>query len=211
MISDEILEQVSSRLNSMEGIQMFFFLNNDDLRNIREMELKDEAQGSQMFGAKRNIGVRKVLESDLSIAFLTNRHFEWPVDTMKLMLGNRVIGKDVTDPEELKIYRNDPDYYVLGNIVLYYSKFLKLRSDDMPMNMVINPKRFPEMECIPNINNAVMGIPSLFTDEFVREKAIGENKDLKSCIGSFLLGLNIERSGESYLIEPESVKSIVSC
>jgi hypothetical protein len=195
----------------MEGVQMFFFLNNDDVQKIQKLELKDEVQGSRMFGTKKNIGVRQVLESDLSIAFLTNRNFEWPVNTMKLMLGDNVIGKDVTDPVELKMYKKDSDYYVLGNIVLYYKKFLKLRSGDMPLNVVINPKRFPEMESVPYINNVVLGIPSPLTDNFVREKAKVRNKDLEGCIGSFLLGLNTKRINKGCFLEINQVGSIVPC
>ncbi len=208
---DMILEHIGDRLGSMEGIQIFFFLDNDDVQKIQKLELKDEVQGSRMFGTKKNIGVRQVLECDLSIAFLTNRNFEWPVNTMKLMQGDNVIGKDVTDPVELKVYKKDPDYYVLGNIVLYYNKFLKLRSGDMPLNVVINPKRFPEMEGIPYINNVVLGIPSPLTDNFVRVKAKARNKDPEGCIGSFLLGLNIKRNNKGCFLGTDQVESVVPC
>lgn len=204
---EDTMDKVIVELDSTKGIEQILFLNAVDRMNIIKLEKKDEKVKSVLFGKKKNLGVKQVLDCDVMIAFMTNKEFEWPANNIKLMHGDQIIGGDVTDPVKLQEYQEHSGYCVLGNIVIALDKFVKIRSCADSVCMVVNPKPFPYIEHIPGISDALMASPSMFADEYIRSRA--QIRDKKYCVGSFLLGFNIKNHICATQTECASAKSIV--
>ncbi|ABE51728.1 hypothetical protein [Methanococcoides burtonii] len=183
------MNEVRTELLLSKGIGSVLFLDETDRKKIIELEMEDVQKGLILCGKKSNVGMHQVLGCDMMIGFLTNNEFQWPKHNIKLMHGGRLIGEDVSDPVELKGYQDDPKYCVLGNIVILYEEFLKVKSSTDPIDMVINAHPFPSIEVVYGISGAVIASPSRASDEYIRSLS---QDDYSVHIGSFLLGFNLK-------------------
>ncbi|NPE27763.1 hypothetical protein HNV12_07245 [Methanococcoides sp. SA1] len=183
------MDGVRTELLSSKGISSVLFLDETDRKKIIEFENEDEQKGVTFCGKKSNVGMHQVLGCDMMLGFLTDNEFQWPKHNIKLMHGERLIGEDVSDPVELKMYQDDPKYCVLGNIVILNKEFLNIRSSTDPINMVINAHPFPSIEVVYGISDAIIASPSRVSDEYIR--SISQD-DCSVHIGSFLLGFNMK-------------------
>lgn len=189
MSYEDTMDKVRIKLNSTKGIEQILVLNYADRMKIIELEREDEKAKSVLFGKKNNIGVKKALNCDVLMAFLTNSEFGWPENVIKLIDGDQIIGGDITDPVKLQEYQDHSGYCVFGNIVVELDKLVKKDPSSDPICMVVNPKPFPHIDHIPGISDALMASPSRFTDEYLRMRS--QSKGKKGCLGTFLLGFNI--------------------
>ncbi|WP_406661593.1 hypothetical protein V7O66_03510 [Methanolobus sp. ZRKC3] len=143
------------------------------------------------FGKKHNVGVKQALESDVLISFLTNREYDWPKNNLKIVHQGEVVGEDVSDPGEINRLKQSEENILCGNIVIYKEKFKKVQYSCEPPLMVISAKPCLEIEEISFVSEAMIASPSRLTDEYVKSKINFKNT---ACIGSFLVGLNLEDS-----------------
>lgn len=191
-----IAEKAIDMLHNTKGIEKAFLLDKNDLEKISELEEKDEQVNSKYFGKKHNIGVKKTLMADILIAFVTNKEYEWPKDTLKILYQGEIIGRDVSNNIEMEKYINSRDYCVFGNIVVDFRKIRDLRDTTEPPLMIISAKPSEEIENMNFISEALIASPSRFTDTYIKSKIPFEGE---LHVGSFLVGLNIEKEGKKQL------------
>lgn len=187
----QIVEEVKNELQSIRGIEKALFLDENDRQKISELENKDEQTASRFLGIKKNVGIKEAFRSDVLISFLTNKEFDWPKNTLKLVQGEQIVGEDISDPVELRRYKERSDCFVVGNIVVYCNDFIKTKSSSEPLLMVINSKPFPRIEKIPHVSGAILASPSRFTDEYIKSRMDIKNE---GSYGTFLIGFDISKN-----------------
>lgn len=177
-------------LHITKGIENAFPLKEDDVKQIMKLEEKDEQINSLYFGKKHNIGVKQALRADILMAFLTNKDYDWPKDNLKIIHQGEIIGKDISDATEINRYKNSDEHCVVGNIVINFQKMRELKCTDAPPVMEISGKPWKELENMDFVSEALIASPSRLTDDYIKSKIPFENK---LHVGSFLVGLNLER------------------
>lgn len=188
LISKKAIEM----LHDTKGIEKAIVLENDDIEIIKKLEEKDEQMNSLYLGRKHNIGVKKVLRADILLAFVTNINYKWPTDNLKIIYQGEIIGRDISDANEIKEYINSNDHCVFGNIVVNFRKMrCQENTTEVPL-LIISAKPWDEAEGMNFISEALIASPSRLTDEYIKSK-IPHGRDLH--VGTFLVGLNIEKEG----------------
>ncbi|WP_094227666.1 hypothetical protein [Methanolobus psychrotolerans] len=183
-----IAKKAIDMLRVTKGVENAFLLNEQDIGQIRKLEEEDEQMNSRYFGRKNNIGVKRVLQAEILIAFITNREYDWPKDNLKITYQGEVIGKDVSDILEINRYKNSKDYCVCGNIVINHKKMKGFRDIDEPPMMIIYAKPWIEIENMAFISEALIASPSRLTDNYIKSKVTFKSK---LHIGTFLAGMNL--------------------
>ncbi|WMW24013.1 hypothetical protein RE474_07840 [Methanolobus sediminis] len=197
-----IAKKAIEMLHDIKGIEKAIVLDNEDVEIITKLEEKDEQMNSLYIGRKHNIGVKKALGADILLAFVTNIEYEWPTDNLKIMYQGEIIGRDISDANEIKKYIDSNDHCVFGNIVVNFRKMKDLRNTTEPPLMIISAKTWNEAENMNFVSEALIASPSRLTDGYIKSK-IPCGRDLH--IGTFLVGLNIEIEG----IEDFTVKNMM--
>jgi hypothetical protein len=185
-----IAKRAIEMLHDTKGIEKAILLDTEDIRTIIELENKDEKINSSNFGRKHNIGVKKVLGANILLAFVTNIEYEWPTDNLKIMHQGEVIGRDISDADEIKKYINSNDHCVLGNIVVNFRKMKEKRNTTEPPLMIINAKTWNEAQNMDLVSEALIASPSRLTDRYIKSK-ISCERELH--VGTFLVGLNLKK------------------
>ncbi len=186
-----IAKKAIKLLHITKGVENTFLLNEYDMKQIMKLEEKDEQMNSGGFGKKHNIGVKQALRADILIAFLTNKDYDWPKDNLRIIHQGEIIGRDVSDLAEINRYNNSDEHYVLGNIVINHRKMKKFRNTSEAPVMEISAKPWKELESMNFVSEALIASPSMLTDGYIKSKIAFENK---IHVGSFLLGLNLEKN-----------------
>lgn len=192
-----IAKKAIEMLHATKGVEKAFILDYEDIKAIMKLETKDEQMNSLHLGRKHNIGVKKALEANILLAFVTNMEYEWPTDNLKVMYRGEVIGRDISDADEIKKYINSNEYCVFGNIVVNFSKIKNMRHTSEALQMIINAKTWNEAENINYVSEALIASPSRLTDGYIKSKILCEKE---AHVGSFLVGLNLEKRGNMQFI-----------
>ncbi len=173
-----------------KGVESTFLLSEYDIKQILKLEEKDKQMNSLYFGKKHNIGVNQALRADILIAFLTNKDYDWPKDNLRIIHQGEIIGKDISDLTDINRYKNSHEHCVFGNIVINYQKMRELKNTNEPPIMEICGKPWKKLENMDYVTEALIASPSRLTDNYIKSKIPFENK---SHVGSFLVGLNLEK------------------
>lgn len=75
-------------------------------------------------------------------------------------------------------------------IIFYDREVLKISDQNDPICMVITEQPCPKLNSLRDVSNAVIGIPSSYTHDYLQLK-IQENKE--KMLGSFLVGFDIDQ------------------
>ncbi|WP_094228414.1 hypothetical protein [Methanolobus psychrotolerans] len=185
-----ITKKAIDLLHGTTGVENAFLLDEQDIKEIRQLEEKDEQMNFRYFGKKDNIGVKKVLLAEVVISFITNKEYDWPTDNLEITYQGEVIGKDVSDVSEINRYKNSKDHCVYGNIVIDYKKMKRFRNIGEPPLMTIYAKPWIEIEKMDFISEALIASPSRLTDSYIKSKVTFKS-ELHS--GTFLAGLDLKK------------------
>ena len=185
-----IAKKAIEMLHNTKGIEKAILLDAEDIKTIMKLEKKDEQMNSLNLGRKHNIGVKKALGANILIAFVTNRDYDWPTDNLKILYQGEVIGKDISDAEEIEKYTNSNQYCVFGNIVVNFRKMRNIRNTTEPPMMVISAKTWDKAEDMNFVSEALIASPSRLTDGYIKSKIPCERE---LYVGTFLVGLNLEK------------------
>ena len=186
-----IAKKAIEMLHDTKGIEKAILLDTEDIKTIMKLEKKDEQMNSLCLGKKHNIGVKKALGANILLAFVTNRDYDWPTDNLKIMYQGEIIGKDISDAEEIEKYINSSDHCVFGNIVVNFRKMKDLRNTTEPPLMIISEKTWDEAQNMDFVSEALIASPSRLTDGYIKSKIPCG----REYIGTFLVGLNLEKKG----------------
>jgi hypothetical protein len=197
----KIIEAAKDQLRSMKGVCEVISLNKKDIMNIKSLERLDEQIGCKMVGRKYNTGIRKVLSSDVILSFMVNNEYDWPVNTIKFFHKGKMIGEDTQDKNIIKKFSERNDSFVMGNFIFYDKEALKNSNMDDPICMFIIELQCPQLDAIKGISEAVMGIPSRYTHNYLQLKICTDQKQI---LGSFLVGFNIDKMASAFLLRDDN-------
>ncbi|WP_367343581.1 hypothetical protein [Methanomethylovorans sp.] len=183
-----MIETAKRELISVKGVCRVIPLDTADLDKIKELELLDEQIGSKMIGQKHNVGMKRALCSDVVLSLMVNKEYDWPVNTIKMYHKGKMIGEDIQGPNTINELSGDADPFIMGNIVFYDKGSVRNSNMDDPICMFVTEQPCPRLDALEGISDAVMGIPSRYTHDFLQLKIA---KDQKEILGSFLVGFNI--------------------
>ncbi|TGC09852.1 hypothetical protein [Methanolobus halotolerans] len=191
MQRDDIIEQVSSCMEKIQGVGDALILTEEDRETIRELEKKADEMTLMGLGRGDNKGVKQVLNNDVIFAFTTNMDFKWPAGpNVILMHEGCVVGEDIEDEAKLEEFKTCKTNLVIGNIVIYDISVLKRVDGKMnPLIVVLPPKTCSEVEELPEVCNATLASPSPPSDEYIKERLGLQNIH---GTGTFLLGFDFE-------------------
>lgn len=191
MDRDKITEQVLEKLGQVKGVGATKLLSSEDRETIRKMEEKADQMTLMGLGRGDNQGVKKVLDMDVLVSFLTDMDYEWPCGpNVILKHKDKKVGEDTEDAERLKEVEKSSDSLVIGNIIIYDKEILmEANSSKEPLVVVLPPKECEPVGCIEGVSDAILASPSTPTDEYIKEKMCETNE----CgSGTFLLGFDFE-------------------
>ena len=186
----KIIESAKNELESIKGVCRVISLDLIDIQRIHKLEKLDEQTGSKAFGKKYNFGIQKVLFSDVVLSFMVNKEYDWPVNTIKLFRGEKMIGEDTQDQSVIKKLSECNDSLIIGNIIFYDKETLKNNDRNGPIYMIVTEQPCPQLDPLWSVYDAIMGIPSSYTHEYLLRKICGDQKQM---LGSFLVGFNIHQ------------------
>lgn len=186
----KVIESAKDQLGSIKGVCDVIYLDAIDIVKIKRLEILDEQMGCKMIGRKYNAGIRRVLSSDVVLSFLVDKGYDWPVNTIKVYHKGKMIGEDSQDQHVIKQYSERNDSFVMGNIIFYDKESLKNSYTDDPVCMIVIEQPCPMLETLWGISDAVIGIPSSYTHDYLQLKI---HADKKQMLGSFLAGFNIDQ------------------
>ncbi len=186
----KIIESAKNELESVKGVCKVISLDTIDIGKIKKLERLDEQIGCKTIGRKYNVGIRRVLCSDVVLSFMVNKEYDWPLNTIKLFHKGKMIGEDTQDQTIINKFNECNDSFVMGNIIFYDKEALRKSDIDDPIYMIVTEQPCPQLEPILGIYGTVIGIPSSYTHDYLQLK-IGS--DQKQMLGSFLVGFNIDK------------------
>lgn len=191
MQRDEIIKAVQMRLKEMKGVGDTITLDENDIKQIMELEKKADDMTLMGLGRGDNKGVKEVLKRDTVMALTTNMDFLWPSGpNVILMHHDCVVGEDIDDQSKLNELMCCKDNLVIGNIVIYDKNILKKADPKKdPLIVVLPPKPCAEVEELPYICNVVLSSPSPPTDEYLKAKMGLPNMHNT---GTFIIGFDYE-------------------
>lgn len=192
----KIIESAKDQLGCIKGVCEVISLEAIDIVNIKKLERLDEQIGCKMIGRKYNVGIRKVLSSDVVLSFVVNKEYDWPLNTIKIYHKGKMIGEDSQDQNVIKQFSERNDSFVMGNIIFYDRESLKNSDTDDPACMIVTEQPCPQLSPFRGISDAVIGIPSSYTHDYLQLKIYADQKHM---LGSFLVGFNIDQKASGSL------------
>lgn len=106
-----------------------------------------------------------------------------------------MIGEDTQDKNILKKFSECYDSYVMGNIIFYDREALRNSDIDNPISMIVTEQPCPQLDPLWGISDAVIGIPSSYTHDYLQLICA----DKKQMLGSFLVGFNIDKRASGFV------------
>ncbi|WP_321420324.1 hypothetical protein [uncultured Methanomethylovorans sp.] len=199
----KITESAKNGLESIKGVCKVISLDSRDIQKIKKLETLDEQMGCKMIGRKYNVGIKKVLSSDVVLSFMVNKEYEWPESTIKLFHKGKMIGEDTQDQTIIHKFNECNNSFVMGNIIFYDKEALRKSDIDDPIYMIVTEQPCPQLDPLWGISGAVIGIPSSYTHDYLQLKI---SADQKQMLGSFLVGFNIDkRTPTPFLIDDDQI------
>lgn len=186
----KVIESAKDQLESIKGVCEVISLDTTDILKIKRLERLDEQISCKIVGRKYNVGIRRVLSSDVVLSFVVNKEYDWPVNTIKLFHKGKMIGEDTQDHNIIRQFSERSDSFVMGNIIFYDREALKNSDMDDPICMIVTEQPCPQLDPLWGISDAVIGIPSGYTHDYLQLKTCTDQKQM---LGSFLVGFNINK------------------
>jgi hypothetical protein len=186
----KIIESAKNELSSIKGVCKVVPLDTIDIERINNLETLDEQIGCKVIGKKYNFGVRKTLSCEVVLAFMVDKEYNWPVNTVKLFHKGKMIGEDTQDQSVIAKFSECKDSLIMGNIIFYDREVLRISDQNDPICMVITEQPCPKLNSLRGVSNAVIGIPSSYTHDYLQLKI---TEDKKQMLGSFLVGFDIDQ------------------
>ncbi len=181
---------VEQALHATQGILDVRWIDANDRQKIRQFEKELQERGLGGLGKYCNEGVLKVLGSQHVCAVLNNNEFRHATEPcLSWVVGEVVIGEEVSDPKRLEALKKLPGVKVFGkNFVVFFDR-IKATGGKQP-TFVFRALAFPEIEGIPGVRDVLSASPHGSADLFLKEKFGWEAGKLE--LGTILIGFNLD-------------------
>ena len=134
---------------------------------------------------------------------MVDKEYDWPENTIQLFHKGKMIGEDTQDKNIIKKFTECNDSFVMGNIIFYDKEALRNSDIDNPISMIVTEQPCPQLDPLWGISDAVIGIPSSYTHDYLQVKICADQKQM---LGSFLVGFNIDTIPDGvFLIDDNQV------
>jgi len=191
-VQEKVVKEVMCKMKSFKGVFEAMLLTEEDRKTVFELEKQAEQRVIFGLGRGHNEGVEMALKRKIVIAFVTDAEYDKHTGQNVILIQNgEIIGEEIVDLKKLEELKNREDSLVCGTFVLYKNGVPKIAPE--PPIVVILPKRFPEIEEIPHVKNAVLGSPSVPADTYLKEKMHAESREQ---IGTILIGFDLKNSSK---------------
>jgi hypothetical protein len=185
---EALIEKVEEALRTTRGILDVGWISEEDVNAICRFEKDLQEKGLGGLGKYCNQGVFDVISRRLICVVLNNnefRHADKPC--LSWMMGDAVIGEEITDKDHLEILKTSGKIKAIGkNFVIYYDR-IKAASGQPPV-FICRALAFPEIEGVHGVRDVVSASPIGMADLYLKNKFGWDTKD--SALGTILIGFN---------------------
>ena len=180
---------VEKALRDTKGILEVGWLEENDRQAIRQFEEELQKRGLGGLGKYCNEGVLNVLGSQMVCVVLNNNDFRHATEPcLSWVVGDVVIGEEVSDQERLESLKRSERVKVIGkNFVVFFDR-IKKTADQQP-TFVFRALAFPEIEGIPGVKDVLSASPLGSADLYLKERFGWEAG--KPELGTILIGFNL--------------------
>ena len=180
---------VEQALRDTQGILDVGWIESKDRQMIQQFEEEMQQRGLGGLGNYCNEGVLKVLDRQQVCAVLNNTEFRHATEPcLSWVVGDVVIGEEVSDPERLESLKKRPGVKVIGkSFVVFFDKIKETRGQQP--TFVFRPLAFPEIEGIPRVQDVLSASPHGSADLYLKNK-FGWDAGILA-LGTILIGFNL--------------------
>lgn len=180
---------VEQALRDTKGILEVGWLDEKDRQTIRQFEEELQKRGLGGLGKYCNEGVLKVLGSQMVCVVLNNNDFRHATEPcLSWVVGEVVIGEEVSDPERLESLKRSAGVKVIGKNFVVFADKVKQTAGRQP-TFVFRALAFPEVEGIPGVAEVISASPHGAADLYLKERFGWEAG--KPELGTILIGFNL--------------------
>ncbi len=184
----ECIKHVTNALRTIKGILDVGWIGEEDVKVICEFEKELKEKGLGGLGKYCNEGFFNVMSRDLICVVLNNnefRHADKPC--LFWMMGDVVIGEEITDKDHLEFLKTTGKIKVIGKNFVIYSDRRKTASRQPPV-FICRALAFPEIEGIPGVRNVLSASPIGLADLYLKNVFGWDTND--SALGTILIGFD---------------------
>jgi hypothetical protein len=189
---ESFVEKVEDALRNTRGILDVGWVSEADVKTVDHYEKELQERGLGGLGKYCNEGISNVLSRRFICAVLNNndfRHASKPC--LAWVVGDVVIGEEITDKKHLEFLKRSERIKVIGNnFVIYYDR-IKDAAGQPPI-FVCRALPFPEIEAIPDIRDVLSASPIGSADLYLKNRFGWNTED--PILGTILIGFNLARS-----------------
>ena len=185
-------KKLESVIKKIPGIQDVAWLSDEERQKIAELEGLQEKKGvsTKGAGAYQNPGMSQVLSRQEVCIILNDNNFRHALTpSLWWMMGDVIIGEEITDPEKLAEIQKTQKVKMMGEKFVVYFDRMKTAPREEP-RWVIQGLDFPEIEHFPGIKDVISAAPVGSVDVYLKEK-FGWNLN-DSTLGTIAIGLNVK-------------------
>ena len=180
---------VEQALRDTKGILDVGWLEEQDRQTIRQFEEELQKRGLGGLGKYCNEGVLKVLGSQMVCVVLNNNDFRHATEPcLSWVVGDVVIGEEVSDQERLESLKRSAGVKVIGKNFVVFSDRVKQTAGQQP-TFVFRGLAFPEVAGIPGVKDVLSASPHGAADLYLKER-FGWDAG-KPELGTILIGFNL--------------------
>lgn len=181
--------RVEQALRDTKGILEVGWIEEQDRQRIRQFEEELQERGLGGLGKYCNEGVLKVLGSQLVCVVLNNNDFRHATEPcLSWVVGEVVIGEEVSDQERLESLKSRAGVKVIGKNFVIFADKVKQTAGRQP-TFVFRALAFPEVEGIPGVEGVISASPHGAADLYLKERFGWEAG--KPELGTILIGFNL--------------------
>jgi len=184
----------------IKGIEATYVLTKKDRNEILKSERKAEEQILSGCARGFNLGLRKVLEMEVVIAFLHNENYDWPPDpTVQLICENELVGEEIKDKKKFLELKDEGKVILFGDSFALYTNKLEVMKKAGPESMyfLFPPLKMPQIGDLQDVLDVILSVPSTPTDLYLKERMSEHGIDVsKKRLGTALLGFNTEKKSQ---------------
>lgn len=180
---------VEQALRDTKGLLDVGWIDEKDRQTIRQFEEELQERGLGGLGKYCNEGVLKVLASQMVCVVLNNNDFRHATEPcLSWVVGDVVIGEEVSDQERLESLKRSAGVKVIGKNFVIFSDRVKQTAGRQP-TFVFRALAFPEVEGIPGVEKVISASPHGAADLYLKERFGWEAG--KPELGTILIGFNL--------------------